>query len=119
MHLNSEGHGVLFEDMSFPPYPSTIPTLGPVPETSPSQTSQGDTHLTCAGAGVVPSMQPRHEFVHGPQAVALCGRQGAHEGLDLLGQGGVALDASVTQALALCSPDGLFGFKVGAFTLCT
>jgi hypothetical protein len=64
-------------------------------------------------------MQPRHKFFHGPRAVALYGRQGAHEGLDLVGQWGVALDATVPQALALCGADGLCGLDAGAFTLST
>jgi hypothetical protein len=64
-------------------------------------------------------MQPRHEFVHGPRAVALCWRQGAHEGLDLVVQRGVGLDATVTQALALCGADGLLGLRLSTFTLCT
>ena len=64
-------------------------------------------------------MQSRHEFLHGPRAVALCGRQGAHEGLNLVGQGRIALDATVAQALALCGPDGFFGFTTGALALRT
>ena len=101
------------------PNPSSPTILRPVPDSCPPQTSQGDTDLARAGAGVVPAMQPRHEFVHGPRPVALCGRQGAHEGFDLVGEWGIALDACVTQALALCGPDGFFGFTTGALALCT
>jgi len=62
-------------------------------------------------------MQPRHEFLHGPRAVALCGRQGAHEGFDLVGQWDVALDAAIHPVAwlrgALCAlPDGLQFFLV-------
>ncbi len=91
--------------MVYFPHSSPTPTLRPIPDSSPAQPSQRDTNAARAGAGVVPAMQPRHEFLHGPRAVALRGRQGAHECLDLVGQGGVALDAAVSQPLALCSAD--------------